>query len=97
MDVENEQLFHDLEERHISLRKEHEATCAERDALKCEPHNVDCMIFINKIFPVKAGSLQETVNDLREQVTVLDKKASENNLEIRQVSSYFICLLHFAH
>ena len=36
MDSQQEQLFHDLEQRHVSLRKEHEAVCIERDALRGE-------------------------------------------------------------
>ena len=31
---EIEQLFHNLEQRHISLRKEHEAVCIEREGAK---------------------------------------------------------------
>ena len=30
----SEQIFHDLEQRHLLLRKEHDAVCIERDAMK---------------------------------------------------------------
>lgn len=31
MDADSEQLFHDLEQRHLLLRKEHDIVCIERD------------------------------------------------------------------
>lgn len=34
MDADSEQIFHDLEQRHILLRKEYDAMCIEREAFK---------------------------------------------------------------
>lgn len=34
MDPDSEQIFHDLEQRHVLLRKEHDIVCIEREAFK---------------------------------------------------------------
>jgi hypothetical protein len=34
MDSDSEQMFHDLEQRHVLLRKEHDVVCVEREAFK---------------------------------------------------------------
>ena len=34
MDPDSEQIFHDLEQRHVLLRKEHDVVCIEREASK---------------------------------------------------------------
>ena len=34
MDGDSEQMFHDLEQRHILLRKEHDVVCIEKEAFK---------------------------------------------------------------
>jgi hypothetical protein len=34
MDLSSEQMFHELEQRHLSLRKEHSSVCVERDMAK---------------------------------------------------------------
>jgi hypothetical protein len=34
MDSDSEQMFHDLEQRHVLLRKEHDVVCIEREAFK---------------------------------------------------------------
>jgi hypothetical protein len=34
MDSDSEQMFHDLEQRHVLLRKEHDVVCSEREAFK---------------------------------------------------------------
>lgn len=34
MDADSEQIFHDLELRHVLLRKEHDVVCIEREAFK---------------------------------------------------------------
>jgi hypothetical protein len=34
MDSDSEQIFHDLEQRHILLRKEHDVVCVEKEAFK---------------------------------------------------------------
>lgn len=36
MDGDSEQMFHDLEQRHILLRKEHDVVCVEKEAFKGE-------------------------------------------------------------
>ena len=43
---EIEQLFHNLEQRHISLRKEHEAVCIEREGAKGFEFLLLILIFI---------------------------------------------------
>ena len=50
MDSQQEQLFHDLEQRHVSLRKEHEAVCIERDALRGENTHIYIYIYIHLFF-----------------------------------------------
>ena len=40
MDVESEQRFHDLEQRYISLKKEHDLVLVDKDALQGE-HSVE--------------------------------------------------------
>jgi hypothetical protein len=39
MDSDSEQMFHDLEQRHVLLRKEHDVVCIEREAFKGD-HNI---------------------------------------------------------
>jgi hypothetical protein len=34
MDSDSEQMFHDLEQRHLLLRKEHDVVCIEKEAFK---------------------------------------------------------------
>lgn len=36
-----EQLFHELEQRHVSLRSEHDAVCHERNVLKLKVENLE--------------------------------------------------------
>ena len=52
MDSQQEQLFHDLEQRHVSLRKEHEAVCIERDALRGISMHIMSLFFVSVFFLV---------------------------------------------
>ena len=38
MDPDSEQIFHDLEQRHVLLRKEHDVVCIEKEAFKGNRH-----------------------------------------------------------
>lgn len=51
MDSDSEQIFHDLEQRHVLLRKEHDVVCIEKEAFKGEQNidSTEVMIFFGYI------------------------------------------------
>ena len=68
MDAAAEQIFHDLEQRHLLLRKEHDAVCIERDAVKG-----------------KLETIQTTVDELREKLSVAQKEVQDKDHDLKQL------------
>ena len=62
MDSDSEQMFHDLEQRHLLLRKEHDVVCIEKEAFK---GNQMVMNKMRKITTVTAFECQSVLRHVQ--------------------------------
>jgi hypothetical protein len=98
---EEENLFHDLELRYISLRNEYESVCSERNNLEGDdyirnPERIFSMrvssnffLWCCVLFPVLAARnkvLDDTITDLRGASDTSSSEASRHTMELKQVA-----------
>jgi hypothetical protein len=88
--MENEDYF-DLEQRHLSLRKEHELVCEERDSFKCNYASLNFFLLIIKFIVflltlvVNSANLQSRLNEVCQKVLDLENNCAEYSFNSKQV------------
>lgn len=85
--ADQDQIIHDLEQRHISLRKEYDLVLADRDSLKGTlTHLFSSSILLRfAIFTEKYAASKQENEKLRDEKDAYDRKVTELTAETRQV------------
>ena len=92
--MDQDQLFHDLEQRYSLLKREHDSVCLDRDSYKGK-----FFIFLfesdSLISLEKNTNLQITVDTLRQSSIELEFKLSGANNEISKVNFIILFIKPF--
>jgi peptidoglycan hydrolase CwlO-like protein len=97
MDADSEQVFHDLEQRHLLLKKEHDLVCAERNALKGANRWLVAIRLHNNSTPristyseyhvstEKLASIQTSTDDFHQKLNSAHKDVQDKDFELKQL------------